>query len=155
MDLGSILIILALTLVTVFFIGRPFLSGVGMEVTEMSRRLSALLAERDRVLTGLEELDMDHAMGKVLQEDYLAQRGSLVSRGAEVLRVIDELQESDAGSASETVLEAEIEAEIARLRGRRVETDSGFCGSCGGAVVAGDRYCTHCGELLHSEEAQA
>jgi hypothetical protein len=92
MDLGSILIILALILVTVAFVGHPLMRGVGLEVTEINRRLSELLAERDRVLAGLEELDMDHAMDKVLQEDYLVQRGSLVSRGAEVLKAIDEMQ---------------------------------------------------------------
>jgi hypothetical protein len=152
MDLGSILIILALILVTVVFIGRPLMRSVGLEATEVNRRLSKLLAERDRVLAGLEELDMDHAMDKLLQEDYLVQRGSLVSRGAEVLKAIDEMQGFDARLASVTDLEAEIEAEVGRLRGRQ---DEARCGSCGGAVVAGDRYCTHCGELLHTEETEA
>ncbi len=64
MDFGSIFLILALLLMVILFISRPFLStavsaaAVKAERDEDHRR-SALLAERDRLLTSVKELDFD------------------------------------------------------------------------------------------------
>jgi hypothetical protein len=151
MDLGSLLIILALGILTAIFIAQPLMESRGLGVTKEERHLSELQAERDRVLTTLQELDMDHAMGKVLQEDYQAQRGVLVSRGAEVLRAIDELRGTAGEVIPETDLEVEIETAVARLRRGEDHASDGYCSSCGKEVIAGDRFCVHCGASLLEE----
>jgi hypothetical protein len=151
MDPGSLLVILALGLMAAIFIAQPLLGRRESGVTKEDRRLSELLAERDRVLATLQDLDMDHVMGKVLQEDYRAQRTALVSRGAEVLRAIDELRGTVGDVIPETDLEIEIETAVARLRRGENRASGGTCGSCGREIVAGDRFCVHCGASLLEE----
>ncbi len=51
-----------------------------------------MLAERDRVLTALQELEFDFQLGKIPAEDYPQQRELMLRHGAETLRQIDELQ---------------------------------------------------------------
>lgn len=151
MDLGSLLVILALGVVAAVFIAQPLMGSRGLGVTKEERRLSELQAERDRVLTTLQDLDMDHAMEKVLQEDYQAQRGALVSRGAEILRAIDEISGTVSEVIPETDLDVEIETAVARLRRGEDQESGGTCSSCGREVVAGDRFCVHCGASLLEE----
>jgi hypothetical protein len=151
MDLGSLLVILALGLLAAIFIAQPLMGSRGLGVTKEERSLSEFQAERDRVLATLQDLDMDHAMGKVLQEDYQAQRGALVSRGAEVLKAIDELRGIVGEVVPETDMEVEIETAIARLRRGEDQASGGTCSSCGREVIAGDRFCVHCGASLLEE----
>ena len=153
MDLGSILIILALVLLAAAFIARPLVEHKGVLVTEEDNRLSALHAERDRVLDALQELDSDHAMKKIIPGDYQIQRGGLLARGVEVVKAIDKMEAVAVESSSEMDVEAELEAAVARLRRVQRGTSGGFCGACGGAVVAGDSFCSHCGASLPEEEA--
>lgn len=49
------------------------------------------MAERDRVINSLQELDFDFKLGKIPSEDYPTQRTKLLERGADVLRKIDSL----------------------------------------------------------------
>ena len=131
------------------------------------RRLSALQAERDRVLDSIQEIDMDHAMGKVPEEDYRRQRQALVLEGAEILRKIDELQlppEAERHAKILTAREMELEAAIAQLRGKSLEAapqvragqsdrESGSCPECGQVIFSGDRYCANCGAALEEQVA--
>ena len=89
MDIGSIFIVLAIVIVTVAYISKPLVEKSGYAVTDLDRRTSTLQAQRDQILTVLQDLDMDHAMGKVEGPDYESQRSVLVSRGAAVLKELD------------------------------------------------------------------
>jgi hypothetical protein len=94
---------------------------------------------------------MDFAMGKILQEDYQTQRDMLVRYGAGVLKAIDELRGTVGKEIPETDLEIEIESAVARLRRGEDHASGETCGSCGREVVAGDRFCVHCGASLLEE----
>jgi hypothetical protein len=155
MDLGSIFIALALALIAGAFILRPLIEHTGDPVTEQDRRLSALQAERDRILGMLEELEMDHAMGKVVAQDFQTQRAALVQAGVGVLKEMDAL---DAGPLPESRpgdLEAALEAEVARLRQGVTEHKAGFCAACGAALEGGDAFCARCGQAVATEEMDA
>jgi hypothetical protein len=156
MDIGSILITLALVLLAVVFIARPLLEGRGTALTEEDRCLSASRAELENVLASLQEMDMDYAMQKILPEDYQAGRVPLVCRGAELMKEIDQLEGRGAstGHPAASESESEIEAEVARLGGRGEVSPGGFCGHCGQPVQAGDRYCVRCGSPLQTEGAR-
>ncbi len=155
MDIGSILIGLALAIAVAAYIIRPLVQGGGEKVTEIDHRLSELQAERDRVLTRIQELDMDFAMGKILEKNYRSQRDELMLYGAQVLKELDSLAGLEGTSTEPVRLEDEIESAVARLRGSRAAESSAFCPSCGEAVQAGDRFCTHCGTSLKQEEVSA
>ncbi len=118
--------------------GGPGPQGVG--------QLSALQAERERLLDALQELDLDHFMGKVLERDYRPQRQALTLQGAQVLRRIDELQGAAGGQAG---LEAEIEAAVAKLRAVP-QASLQYCHHCGSRVLPSDRFCSNCG-AAHAE----
>jgi hypothetical protein len=151
MDLGSLLVILALGLLAAAFIAQPLVGSRGLGVTKDERRLSELLTERDRVLTTLQDLDMDHAMEKVLHKDYQAQRAMLVNYGAGVLKAIDELRGTVGEEIPEMDLEIEIETAVARLRRGEDQASGGNCSSCGREIIAGDQFCVHCGVSLLEE----
>ena len=184
MDIGSIFLILALLVLVVFFVSQPFLDRRRGEIAKArntkDHELSSLLAERDRALNALQELDFDHALGKIPEEDYPAQRQRLLEYGAEVLRKLDALQGPPPGSTAEQPAanaEARIEAAVAARRadsGRsgitpRLATNSGKVVSA--AVAAPDDdlevmlanrrrarqgeaagFCPHCGAALQTTD---
>jgi len=95
MELGSLFLILALLVLVVLFISRPFLIRKGYPgnglIVQVDHERSNLLAERDRILAAIQELDFDFILGKVLEETYTPQRSRLLMRGAEVLRRLDSI----------------------------------------------------------------
>jgi hypothetical protein len=105
--IGSIFLVLALAVVVAVFIGQPFLQRTSQKmasdsqpaVQEREHRESSLLAERDRVLNALQELDFDYALGKVPPEDYPQQRAVLLKTGANVLRELDEIENEELSPA--------------------------------------------------------
>jgi zinc-ribbon domain len=180
MDIGSIFPILALLLLVIIFVSRPLfdrnqlISADGEEEHELSH----LMAERDRILNALQELDFDHTLGKIPDEDYPSQRASLLQRGAQVLRNLDEIQAQDSDQDIEARIEAavaarradaaerkqdlpepvlavagasaddELELMLSNRRRARQEKAAGFCPQCGGPVQKSDRFCPKCGKSL-------
>jgi hypothetical protein len=172
MDIGSILLGLALLLVVAFIIARPLLAGSrGRE--RQPGPLDELLAERERVLLQLRDLDFDYATAKIMDADYTAQRAHLVARGVEILKQLDALAAtvgapaaSAAGNGRAAALDAEIESAVASARRpaapaaddiealvaeRRSRAapaaplGQAACAECGAAVGASDRFCPKCG----------
>lgn len=182
MDIGSIFLLLALLILTALYISRPLLAplevGLTPEEDEKEHELSTLLAERDRVLTALEELDFDNTLGKIPEEDYPGQRERLLMQGAEVLRNLDQLQGEISDAEIEERIEAaiaerrtaagnrddvfadqqphavivdaddEVEVQLAARRRARQDKSAGFCPQCGRPVQKSDRFCPKCGNAL-------
>jgi hypothetical protein len=168
MDIGSIFLILAVLVPVVVFIAHPLLERKATAVTVEEHDYSALLAERDRVLNALQELEFDHTLGKIPEEDYPSQRANLMRYGAVILRRLDEYKGSSAEAVSDDPIEAAISARKAAtavvdpddelealIAARRREQKSngqaktgGFCPQCGNCVQETDRFCPKCGEAL-------
>ncbi|MDX1600034.1 MAG: zinc ribbon domain-containing protein [Anaerolineales bacterium] len=154
MDIGSILVALGLLAVVAAYLTRPLVERRGQSESEESHQVSILLAERDRVLSALQDLDMDHSMGKVSDEHYTRQRRELVQQGARILRRLDDEygQSDEPAVESMSSLASEIEAEVEALRQTRPDqAETSFCPACGERIQEADRYCTHCGEPLTEE----
>jgi hypothetical protein len=143
MDIGSILLILALAVLVGFFVSQPLNRPASANpetvrlTNEEERRLSALQAERERLLNLLSELDSDYSLGKIPQEDYPSQRASLLQMGASVLRQLDELK-------SRVVVFSTVESPNA-------STDKLLCPNCGASLHPGDLFCSHCGQAINQE----
>jgi hypothetical protein len=122
MDIGSLLLIFALGVLVVLFVARPLFERTRLDdltpaAAAEDQEHSALLAERDRILTAIQELDFDHTLGKIPAEEYPAQRARLLHHGAEILRRLDTLEAAyapDRAGAPEA--EAQLEAALAARR---------------------------------------
>ncbi len=146
MDLGSLLIMTGLGLLVVVFLARPLLDRRVAGATADDHQLSALQAERDKILTMLREIDMDQAMGKIGAQDFQLQRAALMAHGAAVLRELDARGVVLAEGAPEPPdLEAAIEAAVAARRGAARMGGPGFCTRCGQPLQPNDRFCARCG----------
>ena len=77
-----------------------------------SREISSLMAERDRIINSLQELDFDFRLGKIPDEDYPAQRTELLQKGADILRKLDALQ-------PQAISDDEVERRIERAAAAR------------------------------------
>ena len=152
MDIVALLLTLAVLILVGAYLYAPFLRGYGKRVTDEERELSALLAERERVLDSLQELDFDFKLGKIPEGEYPGQRASLLQKGADILRKIDELNAEYPREAAKTsgneLTDAQIEAMISKRRAERKGTFEGFCPKCGKPVMANDRFCPSCGKSL-------
>jgi hypothetical protein len=180
MDIGSIFLILALLVLVIIFVSRPLFDRNRQISTdrEEEHELSHLMAERDRILNALQELDFDHALGKIPDDDYPPQRAFLLQRGAQVLRSLDEMQAQEVDQDLEARIEAaiaarradaaagkdvepkpvlavagssaddELELMLSNRRRARQEKSAGFCPQCGGPVQKSDRFCPKCGNSL-------
>lgn len=158
MDLGSIFIISALLLLTVFFVFHP-LTEPSTEKTANGGEFMRLIDEREHILEELRELEFDFNLGKIPAEDYPKIREDLMRQGAEILRRIDQLpNRSDVNPATITetpdLTPAEnapdplfdtIETKIAERRRMKQEKAAGFCPGCGSPVLKSDVYCWKCG----------
>ena len=91
MQIVSIFFTLGILIFVGVYLYMPFLERRARRVTEDEHETSTLLAERERVVNSLQELENDFQLGKVPEEDYPAQRAALLQKGADVLRKLDEL----------------------------------------------------------------
>lgn len=171
--LGSLLLGLALAVVVVLVLTRPFMRPVD-EDFETDEQIESLLAQKDALLQDLRGLDDDMEAGKVAPELYAHDRPLLLKRAALVLQQLDKLGYIEpvaavpAGTPSVDVdaqieaavrklrspaeVDADIEAAVRRMREQTPAATNGaatrYCPQCGTPVDAGDRFCATCGHAL-------
>ena len=168
MDIGALFLTLAVAILVAMFLAQPYLERRTKMVSTEELELSQLLAERDRYINALKELDFDYDMGKIPEDEYPPQRANLLKKGADALRRLDEY-EGAKGTSAEDRLEAviaarradatdapsaaptldaddELESLIAARRSKHKTKSSGFCPNCGHAILATDKFCTNCGK---------
>jgi NADH pyrophosphatase NudC (nudix superfamily) len=90
MDIAALFFTLAILVLVAMYLYAPLAERSARPVTEEEHELSALMAERDRIINSLQELDFDFKLGKIPSEDYPTQRANLLQKGADILRKIDE-----------------------------------------------------------------
>ncbi len=170
MELGSIFLVLAVIVIVGIYLYAPFTINARRTRKTETNEVSALKAERDRVINSLQELDFDNNLGKVPVEDYPDQRALLLQKGADILRKLDELApvlssainaesriekataagRADAGSNTPVFADNDddLESIIAARRKQHKSKSAGFCPKCGKAVLVSDKFCPSCGKSL-------
>ena len=165
MQLVSIFLALGIAVSVGLYLYAPFLERRARRVTAEEHELSALMAERERTLSALQELDFDYKLGKVPEEDYPTQRANMLQKGAEILKRIDELTPQKAQDDMDDQIERaikyrrrktdpnritddEIESLVAHRRKGRTTKAAGFCPKCGRVVMVADKFCPSCGKAL-------
>ena len=168
MELTAIFFSLAVLIIVAIYLYAPFMERRARRVTEEEHELSALMAERDRIINSLQELDFDFKLGKIPEDDYPTQRASLLQKGAEILKRIDSLapqpvstqdtearlekaiaaRRADGAVVTAPVTDDDLEAMISARRKGRTKKSAGFCPRCGKPVMVTDRFCPSCGKSL-------
>jgi rubrerythrin len=165
MQIVSIFFTLGILILVGIFLYAPFLERRARRVTVEEHETSTLLAERERVLNSLQELESDYQLGKVPDEDYPTQRANLLQKGADVLRKLDDLapqaklDDKDVKieralasrrqkTSGKKITDDDIESMISSRRKGRKSKSAGFCPKCGKPVMASDKFCPSCGRAL-------
>lgn len=171
MELGSLFLVLAVIVIIGIYLYAPFTISARRTRAPHSREtheVSALKAERDRVINSLHELDFDFQIGKIPAEDYPEQRAALLQKGAEILRKLDELapvassannpeariekaaaaKRADSSEQAAQFSDDDIESMIAARRKEHKSKSAGFCPKCGQPVLVSDKFCPSCGKAL-------
>lgn len=143
------------------FVTRPFFERRRLHAAENNHELSFLLAERETLLTALQELDFDQSLGKIPAEDYPTQRAAILQKGVDVLRQLDALgsdtakrddgnvQRGDhAPKPTAPLSDDDLEDMLAKRRGARKDKTAGFCPKCGKPILQSDVFCPSCGGTL-------
>ena len=168
MQITAIFFTLAILILVAIYLYAPFMERRARSVTGEEHELSALMAERDRVINSLQELDFDFKLGKIPDEDYPAQRALLLQKGADILRQIDTIapqttsdpdvdariekaiaaRRADAAVVNMEISDDDVESMISARRKTHKDRSSGFCPKCGKPVMESDRFCPSCGKSL-------
>ena len=108
----SVAVCIVIVAAVCIFLFRPFLTARGRigERDAGPGGETRLVEEREALIDAIRELDFDHRMGKVEEEDYRETRSRYENRAVELMRAIEET----AGPA--TGIEDRIEEQIAALR---------------------------------------
>lgn len=127
--------------------------------------LDDLLAQRDGVYMTLRDLDLDHELGKLDDQDYKRQRERYMLQASVILRELDTLR----GEGSAAPAGAEIEKQVAAFRktnlpAPQVAAASAVppspktappppaprleCPNCKRPYHLGDKFCARCGHSL-------
>lgn len=165
MDSGALLLLIAFGLITGAYIFHPFIvdkrGGVkfyprGAEKAQTyNQQISTLLAQKEQMLTVIQELDFDRDTGKLPEELHRTQRVEMLHKAAAILKQLDDLgykepekktsfEKSKNGKADYD----DLDEMIARRKMAKTSKAEGFCTKCGNAIQASDRFCPKCGKTI-------
>jgi hypothetical protein len=158
----AILLLMGVLVLVGIYVAQPFTKH--WRVKEQSPlQVSSLLAERERALTALIELDFDNVIGKIPAEEYSTQRASLILKGSDILRQLDEIQGTQptqvhklleptaAEQNAPDLSDEDLEDLVAKRRSKRQQKTAGFCPNCGKPILVSDLFCPSCGQIVNSK----
>jgi hypothetical protein len=161
----TISIALLLSLAALAFVLWPLFSAKVKPYHTENDELSELLVRKEGIMAAIKDLEFDHQIGKVSEEDYQRFDARLRRQAIIYMQQIEKLAPQATG------LEDALEAEIARQRrtanGKaaavpaKVEPakvvaaaptapSSRFCTTCGEPLLANHKFCANCGTPVAS-----
>ena len=134
MSVGTLLIGLAMLVITIPLVAKPLLKKRGRAQPEAEPENENRYQD---VLLALRDLELDYQAGVVAEEDYASLHGQLLAEAAQILA--DE-------EKSATSLHEQIEAAVSAYRlARKPEQPGAACTGCGAALDTDDKFCPQCG----------
>jgi|TARA_B110000263_G_scaffold64095_1_gene55294 hypothetical protein len=126
---------------------------VWLRATGYKLLILQLTERKEQLYASIKELEFDHSLGKISEEDYAALRGDLEAEAVAVLQKLDTVAVT---TESEEDLDARIEADITAQRAVASAPSKGaapaaapghvFCHGCGQARTPEYQFCPHCGQ---------
>jgi cytochrome c-type biogenesis protein CcmI len=175
LEIFAILIGLLILAAIAFYVSRPLMQSQRAAKSGGADALS-LEAQRESLYTQVRELDLDHATGKVNDEDYARLRADLVAQAAAVLKQLDGVVQQPSPAAVPAVqddlealiaarrkaqstsapkaVDSDVEAAIAARRKSATPAASELtCPQCGKPIGSDDAFCAKCGAALQPQVA--
>jgi hypothetical protein len=110
---------------------------------------SSLANEKDAVLRSLKDLDFEHAVGKISDEDFRELEATYRARARELLREMDVDIAPYLDRAREAIAAAVDQPDAsASLRAPSTASQSNACASCGTSNDVDAKFCKGCGKPL-------
>ncbi|HRO89540.1 MAG TPA: zinc ribbon domain-containing protein [Promineifilum sp.] len=116
LTLGSALLGLALVVIVLLYLARPFAMYEDEEVRVNREEIDGLLLHKADLLRSIRELDDDYDAAKVAPELYAATRPQLMKQAALVMKQLDDHGYVEAGQPVAADIDAQIEAAVRRAR---------------------------------------
>lgn len=129
------LVVVLLVLVALAYVGMPLLRGRGAASAPEEPGVAEATARKRTALGAIVDLESDHVMGKLTDDDFETLRRDYETEALEALRCLDALQ---------APARDDLEREIATVRARLE------CPACGAPRRAGAR-CPRCGDSSPAE----
>jgi hypothetical protein len=140
-----IIVAVLISILAVLAVAYPLLAQMGEHgpaTSSAADALEELLAERDAAFQALRDLNFDHQIGKITDEDFVVFEANLKESAANALRALDRW-ESETDSEVDLLLERAVAARRAVLG-----TPGLACRNCGRPSAAGDAFCAGCGQPI-------
>jgi hypothetical protein len=151
MAISSFFIVLFIFIVSAVVIMGPFLDPNKPDKSVSSGKYDALLAERERLYSSIEELDLAQELDKISADDYSQSRSLLLDQAALVLAQIDKIggkPKKQKIKDSSLKYDDELEQMI-KIRRETLQKDTSvLCPNCKEPVQDRDKFCRQCGEAL-------
>ena len=175
MEIIALLIGLVILAAIGFYVSRPLVQSRRAVQTSSAVDVQSLEAQRESLYTQIKELDLDHATGKVNDEDYARLRADLVAQAAAVLKQIDGMTQPPAAPAAPAAARRsgslncrppqnpiDLRAESGRTPMWKRPSPRGArplfravsvlaCPNCGKPISADDAFCAKCGTALQTQ----
>jgi len=151
MEFGSVLIVIFIFLLSGLYILRPFLISTDTGGGAGSTTRDLLVAEKERLLLAIEELDLEFELKKISSDEHTRNREVLLVEAVTVMKELDNLPKNEAAKRKETATVREsdnLEKMIADRRKQLKGDKSIKCPHCGEAVDKDGQFCSHCGGAL-------
>ncbi len=152
MEIQTILLVIGITVLVLVYMLKPLVSK-SMIPGSNNSEYSQLVAERERIINILKELDFDQKLGKIPDDDYASQRAELVSRGGIIMEKIDQISKSKNQFAERKdeispLSDKDIERMIEKRRAQKSGAGKTLCPECSKPILESDRFCPSCGKKL-------
>ena len=153
----SFIAISAITIGVGLYVTYPLIFAAESAPAQRDRSLENLKLDRERLHAELRDLELDHSMGKVMDDDYTAQREDLEGGLSTVNLALGERTSQSGAAAPQSspkrktrpgTSAVDVEARIREARTRvRVE-----CPDCGASNPKTAAFCNSCGARLAKED---
>ncbi len=123
MSLEGLLASFILTLIVLVIVLRPLFTASSEDAATMSRQRLRADAYYERVVQNIRDLDDDHAMSKIADEEYRTEREQWLERGSIVLKLLDDLDRMPLASisADDAAIDAAIEQAVQKAAAHSAE----------------------------------
>ena len=143
------IVVLTLMLAAIAVVAWPLLNPAKTPVAadgELSPELEELAGQRDASYRAIKELEFEHQLGNLSQQDYQALRERYRTEAAGVLRQLARARRPEKETAA---VSAGSQAQPRPKAASPPAPATGLtCHNCGSSTPGDDRFCWHCGAAL-------